>query len=329
MQGTHTRYARNAWNEHGKPCVNHSLAIVVNVPFTMEVKMADTGEHVPGPAEVSPLRAYKPKHTNEDAIKKELHKLGLKLAEGARDMEGSKLAQLTVLAADYVELQMRQTNDRSGIRERDIRAFIKLSIGYGDENGRVSAEDRSSTIEALLAVSAKAAFLYHHAFNGCDIRYFVGSDVTKEGTKGAIPRLAMPFNKWLPRFRLLGKTEMSDNKDTSYKPLPAWAINAQYALMVDPKAKLDQDTGRIVRDAAPRQSEFQRATAAIEQAIREPGNMRDYYVIAAAEVLTAALRANTEALKSPKVEEAMATLFLSLDKWAEAKEHPALVRKTA
>jgi hypothetical protein len=291
--------------------------------------MADNAVTVAGPADVSPLRAYKPKYRDEDAIKKELHKLGQKIADNSRELEGSKLAQLTVLAADYVELKMNTTNDRSSIRERDIRAFIKSSIGYGDENGRVAAEDRSSTIEALLAVSAKAAFLYHHAFNGCDIRYFVGSEAAREGQKGAIPRLAMPFNKWLPRFRIVGKTEMADNKDASYKPLPGWAINAQYSLMVEPNAKLDPDTGRIVREARPRQSQFQQAVSAIEAAVKDGENMRDYYVLAAAEMLTAALRTKAESLKSPKVEEALAELFMVMDEWSEAKERPALVRKSA
>jgi hypothetical protein len=289
--------------------------------------MADT---VQSPAEVTPLRAYKPRFRDEEAIKKELHKLGQKIHSDSREIEGSKLAQLTTLAADYVELCMMKTNDRSSIRERDIRAFIKASIGYGDENGRVSAADRSSTIEALLAVSAKAAFLYHHGHNGCDIRYFLpNGDMSKEGVKGAIPRLAMPFNAWLPRFRIVGKTELADNKDASYKPLPAWAINAQYTLMVDPKATMDRDTGRVKRDAQPRPSDFERVVEAVTTAVKEEGNLREYYLIAAAELLLAAFKARVDALKSPKVEEAATSLFLAMDAWAEQKDRPAAVKKSA
>ena len=284
---------------------------------------------VVGPAEVTPLRQYRPKFKTEDDIKSELGKLGKKITEGSRELEGTKLAQLTVLAADYVELKMMQTNDRSSIKERDIRMFIKNSIGYGDGNGRVAAEDRSSTIEALLAVSAKAAFLYHHAFNGCDIRHFVGNELVKEGTKGALPRLAMPFAVWLPRFRIVGKTDMSDNKDTSYKPLPGWAINAQYALMTEPGVKLDPNTGRILREAAPRDSQFQRAVNAIEGAVKD-GNVREYAVLAAAQVLSAALRAKAASLKTGKSEEALATLYMLLDEWSEAQNKPHTVsRKTA
>lgn len=290
--------------------------------------MADN-EH--GPAEVTPLRAYKPRFRDEEAIKKELQKLGAKIHSDSREIEGSKLAQLTTLAADYVELCMMKTNDRSTIRERDIRAFIKASIGYGDENGRVSAADRSSTIEALLAVSAKAAFLYHHGYNGCDIRYFTANgELSKEGVKGSIPRLAMPFNSWLPRFRIVGKTELADNKDSTYKPLPAWAINAQYMLMTDPKAQMDRDTGRVKREPQPRQSEFQRVVEAVTTAAKEEGNLRDYYVIAAAELLTAAVRARADLLKDPKVEEAVSSLFIALDGWAEQQERPRpMSRKSA
>jgi hypothetical protein len=289
--------------------------------------MADVNS--PSPAEVTPLRAYKPRFRDEESIKKEMHKLGQKIAQDSREMEGSKLAQLTTLAADYVELKMMETNDRSSIKERDIRTFIKSSIGYGDENGRVSADQRSSTIEALLAVSAKAAFLYHHGFNGCDIRYFTADgELSKEGVKGSIPRLAMPFNAWLPRFRIVGKTELADNKDGSYKPLPAWAINAQYTFMTDPKAKMDRDTGRPKRDAQPRASEFQRVVEAVTTAAKEEGNLRDYYVIAAAELLTAAIKARSDLLKDPKVEEAVTSLFIVLDGWAEQKPRP-VSRKSA
>jgi hypothetical protein len=279
------------------------------------------------PGEIAPLRAYKARFKDEESIKKELHKLGLKIAENSRELEGTKLAQLTVLAADYVELMMRQTNDRSSIKEPAIRLFIKQNIGYGDENGRVAAEDRSSTIEALLSVSAKAAFLYHHSFNGADVRFFdEKNNAVKEGTKGAQPKLAMPFNKWLPRFKRAGKPEMITNTDSSYKPLPAWAIQAQYTLMVDQTAKLDEDTGRVVRDAQPRSSQFQRAVTSIEQAAKE-GVMLEGSILSAAQILVAAFRVHVKALHTQKVEEAFTELYMLLDQWSTEKERPRAVQK--
>jgi hypothetical protein len=272
------------------------------------------------PASIVPLRQYKAHYKTEDEIKREIHKLGAKILEGARDIEGTKFAQLTVLAADYVELKMRETNDRESIKERDIRNFIKLSIGYGDDKGRVAASERSSTIEGLLGVSAMAAFLYHHGFNGCDIRSFVGTEPAKEGTKGAIPRLAMPFNQWLPRIQVLGsEVKRVDNPDSTYRPLPAWAIRAQYTLMVSQgKAEIDPNSGRIQRGTTERQSAFEKMNAVVDTALKS-GQVSDDAVLAAASLLVTALRSKEHVI-SEKTEDAFVWLYELLDRRLNPEE---------
>jgi hypothetical protein len=266
------------------------------------------------PATVVPLRQYKAHYKTEDDIKREMHKVGQQIIAGSREIEGTKFAQLTVLAADYVELKMRETNDRDSIKERDIRNFIKASIGYGDAQGRVAAQERSSTIEALLGVSAMAAFLYHHSFNGCDIRYFVGTEPAEKGKRGAVPRLAMPFNKWLPRIQILGsETKRIDNPDGSYRPLPTWAIRAQYQLMVTPKAEIDKDTGRIARGPVERPSTFDKLTATVDTAIKS-GNVTAEQMLTAVSLVVTVLRSDSKAAVDEKVEDALVWLYELLDR---------------